>query len=73
VLAVEFSIKVEIIAIDDCSKDGPWDMLQEFAQRNPRSKVFRQERNHGKGRDSSRHKAPDRRRGWHPHRSVALP
>ena len=39
----------EVIIVDDCSNDGTWDVLKEFANMNPRAKLFRQDRNRGKG------------------------
>jgi glycosyltransferase involved in cell wall biosynthesis len=39
----------EIIAVDDCSKDRTWEVLQEIAKEDPRLKIFRHEVNRGKG------------------------
>lgn len=38
---------IEIIAVDDCSTDGTWRRLQDFAQADRRIKVFRNDRNMG--------------------------
>lgn len=39
----------ELIVVDDCSRDGSWDVLQKHAETNPRIKAFRHEVNRGKG------------------------
>ena len=39
----------ELIAIDDGSQDGSWDILQRAASQDPRVRAFRQDRNQGKG------------------------
>ena len=39
----------ELIIVDDCSKDGSWDVLQKIAVADPRIKIFRHELNRGKG------------------------
>jgi glycosyltransferase involved in cell wall biosynthesis len=39
----------ELILVDDCSKDGTWDILQRIAASNPRIKLYRHEVNQGKG------------------------
>ena len=39
----------EVIAVDDCSKDGSWDVLQKLATAEPRLKVVHHEVNRGKG------------------------
>ena len=43
--------KIEIIVVDDCSKDRTWDVLQEICKLNPNINIkpIRQEVNHGKG------------------------
>lgn len=41
--------RLEIIAVDDCSSDGSWDVLQQLAQSEPDLKLIRHERNQGKG------------------------
>jgi glycosyltransferase involved in cell wall biosynthesis len=38
---------LEVIIIDDCSIDGSWQMIEKFANRDPRIKKFRHERNQG--------------------------
>ena len=40
---------VEVIAVDDASDDGSWELLSEYAAHRPRVHVFRQDRNRGKG------------------------
>ena len=49
VRAVDTGLEREIVAVDDCSRDGTWGVLQELAARLPDLKVFRHERNQGKG------------------------
>src|SRR6185369_1473176 len=39
----------EVIAVDDASQDQSWQRLQELAREEPRLKVFRHEKNRGKG------------------------
>jgi glycosyltransferase involved in cell wall biosynthesis len=39
----------ELIMVDDCSKDGTWDILQRIAASDPRIKLYRHEVNQGKG------------------------
>ena len=39
----------EIIVVDDASKDESWAKLQQLAPKEPRLKLFRHERNQGKG------------------------
>jgi glycosyltransferase involved in cell wall biosynthesis len=39
----------EIIAVDDCSKDRTWEVLQEVAKEDARLKIFRHQVNRGKG------------------------
>ncbi len=40
---------VELIAVDDCSTDGTWDVLQKLAAADPRIKVSHHAVNQGKG------------------------
>lgn len=49
VLAAPVEIGLELIAIDDHSTDGSWDILQELASGDARIKPWRLERNGGKG------------------------
>jgi glycosyltransferase involved in cell wall biosynthesis len=39
----------ELVVVDDCSRDGTWDKLQEIAKSDSRIKLFRQDVNQGKG------------------------
>ena len=39
----------EVIVVDDASTDNTWPLLQEFARDQPRLRLFRHERNQGKG------------------------
>jgi len=39
----------EVIVVDDGSTDGTWQKLQSWPARDPRVRVYRQERNRGKG------------------------
>ncbi|MBI2568474.1 MAG: glycosyltransferase family 2 protein [Candidatus Schekmanbacteria bacterium] len=47
-LAVSFPWAVELVAVDDCSSDGSWEILGEYAAR-PGFVAVRQEQNRGKG------------------------
>jgi glycosyltransferase involved in cell wall biosynthesis len=49
VLSVSIPLELELIAVDDCSNDGSWELLQELAQTDDRIKITRHERNLGKG------------------------
>ncbi len=40
---------LEIIVVDDASRDQTWDRLQQLAKDHPRLKLFRHEQNQGKG------------------------
>jgi glycosyltransferase involved in cell wall biosynthesis len=42
-------LQLELIAADDCSTDGSWELLSELANLEPRIKPFRLPRNRGKG------------------------
>lgn len=37
--------QLELVVVDDASTDASWDILQDFARRDPRVRVFRNERN----------------------------
>jgi glycosyltransferase involved in cell wall biosynthesis len=39
----------ELVIVDDCSRDGTWDILREIAASEPRIRLFRHEVNQGKG------------------------
>jgi glycosyltransferase involved in cell wall biosynthesis len=39
----------ELVIVDDCSRDGTWDILREIAASDPRIRLFRHEVNQGKG------------------------
>jgi len=39
----------ELVIVDDCSTDGTYDILQRLAAEFPQIRLFRQERNRGKG------------------------
>ncbi|MBS1872894.1 MAG: glycosyltransferase [Acidobacteria bacterium] len=39
----------ELIIVDDCSTDGTWAILQRFASHEPAIRLFRHEKNQGKG------------------------
>lgn len=39
----------EIVIVDDASRDNTWEALQQFASMAPRIKLFRHEKNQGKG------------------------
>lgn len=39
----------ELVVVDDASTDGTWEALQSFSRENPRVRLFRHERNRGKG------------------------
>ncbi len=41
--------RLEVIAVDDCSTDGSWAVLQQLAAKDPRVRLYRHERNSGKG------------------------
>ncbi len=49
VLAVDTGLEREIVAVDDCSRDGTWAILQQLAKQIPELKVFHHEVNQGKG------------------------
>ncbi len=39
----------ELVIVDDCSRDGTWDQLNEIAREDPRIRLFKHEVNQGKG------------------------
>jgi glycosyltransferase involved in cell wall biosynthesis len=39
----------EVVAVDDGSTDGSWDLLSRWPGRDPRVRTFRHDRNQGKG------------------------
>ena len=39
----------ELIIVDDASRDGSWEILSEVAKNDPRIRLFRHEKNRGKG------------------------
>lgn len=51
VLALENKLinRLEVIVVDDCSKDGSWEILQRLAGEDSRIVLLRHERNQGKG------------------------
>jgi SAM-dependent methyltransferase len=51
VLALESASisRLELIVVDDCSTDGSWEVLRELASREPRLRLYRHDRNQGKG------------------------
>jgi glycosyltransferase involved in cell wall biosynthesis len=54
--------RLELIAVDDCSTDGSWGVLQQLAARDSRVQLHRHDRNRGKGaaiRTALRHATGD--------------
>ncbi|MBL9123912.1 MAG: glycosyltransferase [Planctomycetaceae bacterium] len=49
VLQSPIPIDLELVAVDDCSTDGSWELLCELAGEDPRIRAIRQPRNGGKG------------------------
>ncbi len=49
VLSVRLPVEVELVAVDDRSRDGSWDLLLSLAQADSRIKPVRHEKNQGKG------------------------
>lgn len=49
VLDSPIEMQIELVCVDDRSTDGSWEILKELAAADPRVKVFRQEKNQGKG------------------------
>ncbi len=80
VLAVPLDLELELIVVDDGSSDGSWEELQRVAGGDPRIRVFRHDRNRGKGAairtaiatdDRRRRRRPGRRSGIRPQRLPA--
>src|SRR6188474_1686052 len=62
VLDAPISLDLEIVAVDDGSTDGSWDILQELAEDDPRLVPIRHAKNQGKGaaiRTAIRHMSGD--------------
>ncbi len=49
VLNAPVDLAIEVVAVDDCSDDGSWELLNELAQQDDRIVPIRHERNRGKG------------------------
>ncbi|NQT12118.1 MAG: glycosyltransferase family 2 protein, partial [Planctomycetes bacterium] len=49
VLRSPISLEIELVAVDDRSSDGSWELLQQLAEADARVRVFRHECNRGKG------------------------
>jgi hypothetical protein len=49
VLAAPVPLELELVVVDDCSRDGSWDILQALADDDPRIRPVRHQRNRGKG------------------------
>ena len=49
VLRSPVSLEIELVAVDDCSDDGSWELIQQLAGEDARIKVVRHPRNRGKG------------------------
>jgi glycosyltransferase involved in cell wall biosynthesis len=46
---LEVDLEKELVIVDDKSGDGSWEILMKLARQNPEVKLFRHERNRGKG------------------------
>jgi len=49
VLAAPVDLDIELICVDDCSRDRSWEKLEELAAADPRIRIFRHDVNRGKG------------------------
>ncbi len=49
VLAVQLPVELELVAVDDCSRDGSWELLLSLAKADGRIHPVRHEKNQGKG------------------------
>jgi len=49
VLRSAVPLEMELVAVDDCSTDGSWELLQRLADNDPRNRVYRHSHNRGKG------------------------
>ncbi|MGA2618386.1 MAG: glycosyltransferase [Thermoguttaceae bacterium] len=49
VLAAPVGIEIELVIVDDASRDGSWELIQELAAADPRIKAVRHPHNRGKG------------------------
>ena len=49
VLGAPIDLEIEVVAVDDCSDDGSWELLNEMAQQDDRIVPIRHHRNRGKG------------------------
>jgi len=49
VLSAPVPLEIELVAVDDCSSDGSWEILEELAAGDPRIKPVRHPVNKGKG------------------------
>jgi glycosyltransferase involved in cell wall biosynthesis len=48
VLSAPCPVPIELICVDDCSRDNSWEILRELAAADPRVRIFRHEKNAGK-------------------------
>jgi SAM-dependent methyltransferase len=49
VLSSPVPLEIELVVVDDASTDGSWELLQDLAQQDARIRLFRHDRNRGKG------------------------
>ncbi|MFH1923322.1 MAG: glycosyltransferase family 2 protein [Planctomycetota bacterium] len=49
VLRSAVPLEMELVAVDDCSSDGSWELLERLADNDPRIRVYRHSHNRGKG------------------------